>query len=211
MIERKRNSIVLPMLYLLLLVLFGLLTYLMSKSLQLAQEKVEDNYLYVSYEILLDNSVPVISTNDDLIIRPYREDSVTIGKNFYDYTKEDSQKNSIIYFENTYIQNSGVDYVAENPFDVISIFDGEVISITEDDIVGISVKIRHSNNIISTYQSLSEVIIRENDKVAKGQIIGKSGSNAIGSELGNHLHFELFYNDELVNPEEYYDKKVGEF
>ncbi len=210
MVKRKLKPFVLPSLYLLLVVLFMLMTFLISKSLQVAEVKLEDDYLYVSYEVLLDNSVPVISTDEVKIIKPYFGDSASIGKNFYDYRK-DSQEDSIIFFENTYIQNSGVDYVSENGFDVVSILDGNVISITEDDIVGITVKVRHSENIISTYQSLSSVTIKENDKVSQGQIIGKSGTNSIGSELGDHLHFELFYNDELVNPEEYYGKTIGEF
>ena len=210
MLKGKLKPFVLPSLYVLLFVLFMLMTFLISKSLQVAQVKLDDNLVYVSYEVLLDNSVPVISTDDVKVGKPYFEQSVSIGKSFYDYTKE-NQVDSIIFFEDTYIQNSGVDYVSENIFDVVAILDGEVISITEDDIVGITIKVRHDNNIISTYQSLGEALIQEKDKVAQGQIIGKSGTNSIGSELGNHLHFELFYNEQLVDPEQYYGKTIGEF
>ena len=210
MIKKRIRPIVLPTLYLLLLVLFGLMTFLISKSLQVAEVKLKDNYTYVSYEILLDNSVPVISTEETKIIKPYTDETVTIGKSYYDY-KKDQQTDAIIFFENTYIQNSGVDYVAKNPFNVIAILSGEVMSITEDDIVGKTIKVRHDNNLISTYQSLSDVVVIEHDKVSQGQILAKSGTNSISSDLGNHLHFELFYKDELVNPEDYYNKIIGEF
>ena len=80
-------------------------------------------------------------------------------------------------------------------FEVIGIFD------VNPDIVGTTVKIEHSNNMISVYQSMKDVQVKENDQVTIGQVIGKSGTNSIGSELGNHLHFELYQDDVLVNPE----------
>lgn len=171
----------------------------------------ESEALYVSYEILTDNTISVNKEEDNLLIRPYTSDEVTIGKNFYDYKSEEKdQQNSIIFYEGTYIQNSGVDYVSKDVFNVCAILDGKVISITTDDIVGTTIKIEHKDGMISTYQSLSETLVKENDNVVKGQTIGKSGTNAYASDLGNHLHFELFYKNRLVNPEEYYNKPVGE-
>ena len=55
--------------------------------------------------------------------------------------------------------------------------------------------------MISVYQSVKDVEVKEKDNVTKGQVIAKSGTNSIGSELGNHLHFELYKNNILVNPE----------
>ena len=55
--------------------------------------------------------------------------------------------------------------------------------------------------MISVYQSIKDVKVKENDQVTIGQVIGKSGTNSIGSELGNHLHFELYQEDVLVDPE----------
>mgnify|MGYP003299714825 CR=1 FL=1 len=43
---------------------------------------------------------------------------------------------TIIIYENTYMQNSGVDYVSSNLFDVVSILGGTIISIEENDILG---------------------------------------------------------------------------
>lgn len=167
---------------------------------------------YVDGDITSDDNsdIPVVST-DVTIVRPYLDNTVKIGKTFYDYQgDEEGQEKSIIYYENTYMQNSGVDYTSENVFDIISILDGTVISVQNSDILGTSVEIRHSNNLISVYQGLSEVNVKENDQVVQGQIVAKSGTSNINKDLGNHLHFELYYNGKIVNPEEYYNKSINE-
>ena len=166
---------------------------------------------YVDGEIVdNENEIPVVST-PATIVRPYLDSSVSIGKGFYDYEGEETeQENSIIYYENTYMQNSGVDYVSKNVFDVIAILDGTVISVSENDILGTTVEIRHSNNLISLYQGLSDVLVEENMVLVQGQIIAKSGTSNINKELGNHLHFELYHNGKIVNPEKYYNRSIDE-
>ena len=88
-----------------------------------------------------------------------------------------------------------------------AIASGKVISITTDDITGTTIKIEHENNIISVYQSVKDVKIKEKDEVKQGQKIATSGTNNIGSELGNHLHFELYKDNVLVNPENFFQDK----
>ena len=108
------------------------------------------------------------------------------------------------------MQNSGVDYTSDNSFDVISILDGTVINVYENEILGTSIEIRHNNDLISVYQSLSEISVKKDDQVIQGQIIAKSGTSNINKDLGNHLHFELYYKGKIVNPEEYYNKSIDE-
>lgn len=76
--------------------------------------------------------------------------------------------------------------------------------------LGKIIEITHENNLISVYQSLSDVLVQEGDNVLQGQVIGKSGESNISTELGNHLHFELIHNSKNVNPLKYYDKKLEE-
>ena len=92
---------------------------------------------------------------------------------------------------------------------MIAIADGKVISVTEDDIVGTTIKIEHNNNLISVYQSVKSAEVKENDQVTQGQIIAKSGTNSISSDLGNHLHFELYNQNILVNPEDFFTNNQG--
>ena len=174
------------------------------------QSLEQPDYDYVSQTIFEDD-IPVVNTTPT-IIRPYTDKNVKIVKDFYDYrADEEKQQNSIIYYESTYLQNSGVSYGGvEEAFDVVAILDGTVTSVKEDNTLGKIVEVRHSNDMVSVYQSLSEVTVKENDEIKQGTIIGKSGSSNISKELNNHLHFELIIKGQIVNPENYYDKKVDE-
>ncbi len=210
---KRIKSIVVPIIYGFLVMMFLVSMYFIQKITNNLLFTSDSGLLYVDGEITEDNSshdIPVVGTTTT-IMRPYLNESVSIGKSFYDYHGEESeQENSIIYYENTYMQNSGVDYVNEEIFDVISILDGTVISVETNDILGTTIEVRHSNNLISVYQSLSEVSVKENDQIVQGQIIAKSGTSNINKELGNHLHFELYYNGKIVNPEEYYNRNINE-
>ena len=108
------------------------------------------------------------------------------------------------------MQISGVDYGMDTEFEVVSILDGTVMEVNDDEIMGKTVKIRHSNDLVSVYQSLSEVNVKANDAITQGTIIGKSGKSNVSADLGNHLHFELYYQGGVINPENCYDKLPGE-
>ena len=143
-------------------------------------------------------------------MKPYLNEDVTISKSFYDQNSEiEKQENSIIYYENTYTQNSGIDYKHPNQFEIISILDGTIIEVSNNELLGTTVKIRHENDLISTYQSLSQVNIKVDDVVLRGQVIGTSGTSKIYSTESN-LHFELTHQGKNVNPEEYYNKSTDE-
>ena len=151
--------------------------------------------------------LPVVSENN-YIGSPYIDPGVTIGKTFYDYkAEEESQENSIIVQGNTYYQNTGIDYVKEEAFDVIAVASGTVTLVKEDEVLGKIIEIEHKNGLISIYQSLGEITVRQGDPVSQGQVIGRSGTNEMDKELGNHLHFEIYENGNSVNPEAYINKE----
>lgn len=200
----KLKPFVLPAVYS-LLVVFLLITIVVSQKTLIVEK--EDETVYVTGSIL-DSYVPVINL-ETTIMRPYSQVDVTIGKDFYNYEDED-QTNSIVYYENTYMQNSGIDYVKAETFEVLSILDGEVIEVKKEELLGHIVTIRHDRDLISVYQSLSEVNVEKGEQVTRGQIIGKSGTSTLNKELNNHLHFELMLKGQLVDPENYFDKKLSE-
>ena len=175
------------------------------------QEEIDvpNDINYVS-NIILGNEIAVMNEKVR-IINPYLDSSVTIGKNYYDYKgTAESQEKSIVYYDGTYMQNSGIDYVSETEFDVVSILDGEVIEVKEDNALGKIVEVKHKKNYISVYQSLSNVTVKKGDIISQGQVIGKSGTNELDKAMGNHLHFELFYEGKVVNPIEHLNKEIEE-
>lgn len=197
---------VFPTIYLtLVLVLMGIVYYnsLTNKS----YSNIEENLRYVTTLDWLDTIE--VSKSTEIMLRPYTEEKVTIGKSFYDYRESnEKQENSIVYYEGTYIQNSGVDYVYKDVFDVVSCLNGTVLNVEKTELMGYVVEIKYDNDIILSYQSLSEVNVQKDDQIYQGQLLGKSGKSVIGNELGNHLHLEMYYDGQIINPEEYYDKDI---
>ena len=214
MLKRKRalKPFVVPSIIIMFCIMIALGSLSLAKSLEVSKEIASKNYIFVSNEILPNNSIPVLLEEENVIIkRPYSDEDIKIAKSFYDYKNDSNdQEKSIIYYQDTYIQNTGIDYSLTSEFDILAILKGTVISVTEDDIVGKIVKIKHSNDLISVYQAMSTVDVKIDDEVLQGQKLGTSGSNTINSDLGNHLHFELYSKNRLVNPEDFFDKKLGD-
>lgn len=174
---------------------------------KLAPEKQDINYVD---KVILNKEQPVVNVSE-VLIRPYISDSVEILSNYYDNNAdENTQQNSIIYYNNTYIQNSGTIYGQDDQFDVVAIYDGEVIKVDESSILGKVIEIRHSNDVISIYQLLGEVKVELNSKVKQGQKIGTSSlSNILGNNK-QQLYFELAIRGQLVNGEQYFGKRLEE-
>lgn len=204
-VKRKLKPFVIPMLY--CVVTVSLLVSLMILTSSLTK-KTDDSIKYVTASSLIDDTLPVNKTEKQ-IIRPYIDNDVLILQNFYDPNAEKSiQEKSLIYYEGIYLQNSGVDYGKESVFDIVSIYDGNVIKVYEDNILGNIIEVQYSNNMIASYQCLSEIQVKLNDNVSQGQIIGKSGTCNISKDIGNHLHFEVSYDGKIINPETIYDKSI---
>lgn len=210
MVNRKLKNLVVPGIYALAIFVFGMSMYLIQRVVNNSRFKSNDEMEYVDKEIVTDNEyIPVVNQNTT-IMKPFLNEGVTVNKSFYNYEEDkENQENSIIFYENTYMQNSGIDYKHTEVFEVIAVLDGTVIEVSENEILGQTVKIQHSNSLISTYQSLSEVSVKKDDTVLRGQAIGKSGTSSLYSQDSN-LHFELYYQGKNVNPEEYYNKTQDE-
>ena len=151
-----------------------------------ATNKYDENLKNIDYvtNTILDNEIAVINDTSTKMINPYTDQNVTIGKYFYNYKGEaNQQEKSIIYHNDTYLQNSGIDFISQNPFDVVSVLNGTVANVSENETLGKIVEISHDNALITIYQSLSEVNVNIDDQVLRGQIIGKSGDANISTDL----------------------------
>lgn len=204
---KKLKNYVLPTIYVMVI---GVLFISISFLGNVLQNKIEYGNMAVS--ALKDNVTPVIKNNDvyeSKIERPYVSSNVAISKSFYDMSDDDErQQNSLVYYENTYLQNSGVLYSSTSVFDVVSAFDGTVTNVSKDEILGNYVEITHNPNLKTIYYSLGEVTVKKDDTVVSGDVLGKSGDNSLNGESENCLLFEVYHNGTAIDPEDFYNMSI---
>lgn len=71
---------------------------------------------------------------------------------------------------------------------------------------GMAVFIDHGNGFETRYAHACYLSVRKNNRVKKGQIIAFVGST--GTSTGNHVHYEVRYNDRLVNPSRFLEINI---
>lgn len=204
---KRLKKFVLPTVYVMII---GVLFISISFLGNILQSKVEYGNMAVS--ALKDNVTPVGKTDnvvESKIERPYVSSNVSISKSFYDMTDDEAkQQNSLVYYENTYLQNSGVLYSSTSAFDVICAIDGKVTNVSKDEILGNFVEITHNPNLKTIYYSLSEVQVKKDDTVMSGDVLGKSGDNSLNGETENCLLFEVYHNGTAIDPEDFYNMSI---
>ena len=71
---------------------------------------------------------------------------------------------------------------------------------------GLVIKVRHTDEIVTMYAHLAKALVRPGDRVAEGQLIAKAGCT--GSCTGVHLHFQVWVNGKLTDPQRYLGNRV---
>ncbi len=100
--------------------------------------------------------------------------------------------------------HSGLDIAANTGTQVLAALDGEVIEAKTDTYYGKYLKIKNGD-IEIIYAHCSKLLAKEGDKVKKGSLIAYVGNT--GNSTGPHLHFEVRYQNRLVNPEDILELK----
>lgn len=156
------------------------------------------------------NTEPTIASST--IIKPYLSKEVKLSRSYYDEkASEKEQENSIIFYGNTYVQNMGSEYSAKNKFDVINVIDGTVSTIKKDSTLGYIVEIKHENELVTSYQYLESVNVKEGSTILKGDVIGSSGKSVVAEDNKYTLHFEVYHKGKSLNPETLYTMTVEDF
>ncbi len=199
MTKRKLKGYVLPTFFLISLSVILISTFVISKNLKKPAATDETDYVMNS---LIDSVEPVVKEEKKSFIAPY-DGNVKISNNFYNINAtEEEQENSLLYYENTYLKNSGVVYSSNEEFDIVASNDGTVLEIKQDDILNTVVYIKHEDNTTTIYYGLKDVTLKENDQVEKGNMIGKSTNNKFCTEE-NSILFEIKQDGKSINPEEF--------
>lgn len=208
--SKKLRSFVLPTVYIMVIsVLFISISFLANNL----SHNIE--YGNMSVSTLDDNTTPVIKNEENIlqsiIEKPYVSSNVSISKSFYDMTDDaKKQEDSLVYYQNTYLQNSGVLYESTDPFDIKASYNGKVTNVSQDDILGNYIEITHNENLKTVYYSLSEVTVKKDDVVLSGDVIGKSGTNKLNNDSKNSLLFEVYHNGVAIDPEDFYNMNIDD-
>lgn len=107
-----------------------------------------------------------------------------------------------------YRVHEGVDINAAEGTEVLAFASGVVKSIENHPFMGVTVSIEHFGGLSSKYSNLSEDVAADleiGSEVEVGEVIGTVGRTAISEyEQEPHLHFEVFYQGESVDPAVYF-------
>ncbi len=207
MTKRRLKGSVKRCLFVLGITMFFLSFFLITKNLKSSNEN-DDVFVM---DAVLDPIVPVTNMeNTEQFTRPYTSDKVKISKYFY--SKDDTtekQENSLIYYENTYLQNSGVIYGCEEEFSVVSVYDGTIIDVKQDDILNTIVYVSHNNSLTTIYYGLKDVQVKVNDAISKNTVLGTSNTNKFATDKYSFL-FEVNVDGKVLNPETFYTMNINE-
>ncbi len=97
----------------------------------------------------------------------------------------------------------GVDLASLAHSEVQAANHGKVIFTGRMGIYGLTVVLDHGQGLASVYSHLSEIRVKEGQRVIKGEIIGTTGQTGLAG--GDHLHFGVMVNGIFVNPVEWWD------
>ncbi len=118
--------------------------------------------------------------------------------------------NKAIVFSETmkdYRVHNGVDIEAAAGTNVLAFASGTVKSVYDDALMGKVVEIDHGDGLISVYKNLDDDIpstVVAGASIAAGDVIGKVGTTALAESAQEpHLHFEVCFENESVDPKAY--------
>ncbi len=94
--------------------------------------------------------------------------------------------------------HAGVDFSQRPGAPVYAVGSGRVVESGQSPLWGNYVRIEHSARVETFYAHLHEIRVRNGEEVTRGQNIGSIGQT--GSASGPHLHFEMQFQGERVDP-----------
>ncbi len=100
------------------------------------------------------------------------------------------------------IRHYGIDLVAAPQESVLATLDGTVVYAGFDAQLGYVIQLQHKNGFVSVYKHNELLLKQAGEHVVGGEAIAILGNTGTLS-TGPHLHFELWYKGQPVNPQNY--------
>ncbi len=95
----------------------------------------------------------------------------------------------------------GMDISNHTGTPIIATADGRIKTIMTDRGMGKMVVVDHGYGFITRYGHLSKILVKRGERVKRGDIIAQMGST--GYSTGPHLHYEVWRNGKVFNPQDY--------
>jgi murein DD-endopeptidase MepM/ murein hydrolase activator NlpD len=148
---------------------------------------------------------------DNLKVNPYKihsdsvliNDSVHIDLKGFKYPLTKHYKVTSEFGPRRYRFHQGIDLKVYKGDSILNVMDGMVRIAKRVGAYGNLIVIRHNNGLESFYGHLSKILVKQDQTVKAGELIGLGGST--GRSTGTHLHFELRYLGQCVNPRDLID------
>ncbi|CAH2713906.1 Stage II sporulation protein Q [Neobacillus rhizosphaerae] len=191
------------------IILTGVLWYQASSS-------NTDKYDYKSTDLTgKKNQPPAVEVNktmENFKMPVAKADEAVVKMKFYDFQgKAEDQESALVFYNNTYVQNMGVDLAMKNgeAFDVTASLSGTVTRVEDDAVLGNVIEIEHDQGIVTQYQSVKDIKVKVGEQVKQGKVIAKAGQSLFNEKAGIHVHFEIRKDGVAVNPTSYFEKSLS--
>ena len=103
--------------------------------------------------------------------------------------------------------HEGVDLAAPKGTPVYATGNGIATMATWKPGYGQVIELNHGFGYKTRYGHLSKMYISKGDSVTRGQVIGEVGNTGVSS--GSHLHYEVRFRDNTINPVHYFNKDIS--
>ena len=110
---------------------------------------------------------------------------------------------------------SGRDIVCASASTLLISSINHILSLDRESILyndnGKVVTIKHNDNLKSVYSNVDGVLVSVGYKVHQGEIFAMSAKPKLKSDYESMLHFEVFYKESAIDPENMYTLSVSDF
>ena len=104
--------------------------------------------------------------------------------------------------KNVQISNNGIDFTLPSADNVVCVYDGEVVGVTNIPGFKNMVIIKHGS-YYTVYSKLDNVVISKGQQIKRGQTIGNVEVNEEGVA---EVHFELWKDKSKMNPQPWFNR-----
>ena len=164
------------------------------------------NYQYAT-DGIVEAVMPVIG-EEKIIVKPVDDHINIVNKYYSKDADKNTQQESLIYYNDTYMPSTGISYSSDDQFNVYNVLDGTIKSIEKDELLGNVITIDHGDNILSIYYSVDNITFKTGDFISAGSIIANSSKNQIYGE-SYVLLFEVSVDGKLINPDYFFTMNLN--